>query len=456
MIIKNHLRKNRIIYSVFAITSLGILVSTVLVLFILAAYQLEKNKFDLTANQTVMSIFFEKARTVKYGLESHKNLFITQTSNGLQLKLSDSSFSLLKSKLSEEMFEFERIDSIVISELKSDGLFTAYNYNFSITKLKIEVNETLTPIIGKEAEKKTLILFERGTIDKEQCVSHSFFFHSDKDFIEITLNSYFPAKHKAILTAMSDQLIISCIVLLIVVLLIILTIKNIYKQKRVAEMMSDFIDNITHEFNTPLSTINLIADVLKQNNKESTLVQSNTLMIKKQVTRLRQMVNNAMDLSLLSKQEKSIQLEPKQIHHLIDSCTGEYALKHPGLSITKMYTDQNDTVPLDEFHMTTVINNLIDNSLKYSSKSVVNIKIGTTIAENQFIIYFWDDGPGIENHDSDKIFDKFYRGGARIGISKGLGLGLHLVKWAISAHHGSIQLDTKNHEGARFIIKLPI
>lgn len=455
MILKKHFRNNKPGYSTTGILIVGALVPIILTLFLSAAFNLELQKFNMTANQTVMSVFFEKSIAAKNGLNLSSNVLIQKNTNNAQSLINEDAISRLKNKLSQELFEFTTIDSTVLSQLQKQGIFTEYNYRFSITKLKLELGDSLVNVIGEDGLIKQLELFNRGMADGANSVTHSFFFYTGNDYIEITLTSFFPAKFHAALSAMSDKIIISILVLALTLLLVTLSIRNIIRQKQMADMKSDFIDNITHEFNTPLSTINLVTDILKQQSKNQA-IESNATIIKRQVKRLQQMVSNAMDLSMIGNKEQHLNRTPKSVHEIIENTIQEYRLKNKEIHFTTYYTEKDDTLLIDDYYLATAISNLIDNAIKYGKPDDIQITIKTEVISNTFYIWFSNDGPGIPAQEADRIFTKFYRGSGNQSNKKGLGIGLHLVKQAISAHNGTIKLDPQFKEGVRFIIQLPI
>jgi signal transduction histidine kinase len=448
-------RKNKIIYTALPLGFIGVLVPVVLFLFLQKAFNFERNKFELAANQTVARIFFEEAKNTRVGLQAFRDDFNWQSLDLGKEKLSVKELSSLKKSLERGMFGFSRIDSLVMEELKNQNIFTKYSYAFSVTKLKVNTDKGHKTIVGENVPCQALEIYRNGKLEG-RAIRHTFYYIGEKDYIEICLQSNFPAKQWVLLSNMRAEIAISLIVFLVVIVLLFLTVKNLYRQKRISEMKSDFINNITHEFNTPLSTITLVSSLLKKQLGDAELVSSNASIIERQAARLKQMVNNAMDLSLFSNGERGIKLEKKSVHRLIDACVDEYLLKLNALTVSKHFTESDDHILIDEFYLTTVMNNLIDNAIKYSDKPRVEVMVETLRKGGEFVIRFRDNGPGVSREDRQKLFGKFYRGSIGKGNTKGLGLGLHLVKCAVNAHKGSIELDKCYEAGLGFVIKFPI
>jgi two-component system phosphate regulon sensor histidine kinase PhoR len=239
-----------------------------------------------------------------------------------------------------------------------------------------------------------------------------------------------------------------------------ITIRSLLKQKKLSEIKSDFINNMTHEFKTPLATISLAVDALKNEkvagDKEKT--QYFTGVIKEENKRMNKQVEAILQAALLDKQEVQLNLKKHDAHSLITSAVNNMTLpiqeKNGVLDINLDAT--NDLIMADEVHFINFVNNLLDNAVKYSKENPF-IRLSTSNAGNQFKIKIEDNGIGMNKETLNRIFEKFYRAHTgNIHNVKGFGLGLSYVKTMVNAHHGTIKAESTLGKGSCFTISIPI
>ncbi|MEO5985084.1 MAG: HAMP domain-containing sensor histidine kinase, partial [Ferruginibacter sp.] len=237
-------------------------------------------------------------------------------------------------------------------------------------------------------------------------------------------------------------------------------VRALLKQKKLSEIKSDFINNMTHEFKTPLATISLAVDALKNekviNDREKMNYFSG--IIKEENKRMNKQVETILQAALLDKQEVQLNLKAVHAHELIRSALNNIQLqvdeKKGKLDLNTAAT--NDCILVDEVHFTNVINNLLDNAVKYS-KDNLHLKLSTQNIGNHFKIKIEDNGIGMNKETLHRIFEKFYRAHTgNIHNVKGFGLGLSYVKTIIDAHHGKIKPESTLGRGSCFTIDLPI
>jgi two-component system phosphate regulon sensor histidine kinase PhoR len=430
---------------------IGVILISTLVLFVRQSYLTELKEFDIASGSIVSSIFYEESRKVNDKFADIKEIVIEESSE-LQLDLSA---ARLQEIVSEIMIDFSVIDSLVKVRMSEKGVYTNYNYQFAITKLRVKSGNDDIVIVGNNEDINELILYDTGNKVDDYSFRNSFYYYQSDNYMEITLRSLFPVKRRALLYAMIDKVIISCILLFAIVLMVILIIKNIIKQKHLLDMKSDFIDNITHEFNTPLSTINLASDILQNDNIDKEKVNINAEIIKRQIVRLRKMIDNAVDLSMFMNKQQMLNREYVSLNSLVDNCVNQYRSEYSDIRFIIEYCAENDMVFVDVFYLKSALNNLIDNTIKYNSGRDVAITINTIRSKESFVIHYRDNGTGISKEDQKHIFNKFYRGRNRSN-KDGLGLGLYIVKRAFEAHKGSVILDRTYINGVGFILKIPI
>ncbi len=254
--------------------------------------------------------------------------------------------------------------------------------------------------------------------------------------------------------------IFSTTILLIVMIYFAYTTFVILRQKKLSEIRTDFINNLTHEFKTPISTISLSTDVLldddTRNNPEK--VAQYTEIIKQENNRLKIQVDKVLQLATLDVKTIVLNKEVKDAHKLVlDAMRGfSLILKEREGEIQTNLNASKSALNVDSLHFTNIIYNLIDNAIKYSPEKP-RLLISTENIKNSFLLKIEDNGIGIEKNQQKHIFDKFYRvSTGDIHDVKGFGLGLSYVKTIVELLNGKISLESEIGKGCRFTIEIPI
>ncbi len=248
------------------------------------------------------------------------------------------------------------------------------------------------------------------------------------------------------------------------VLLLILTgffgyaLVLILKQRRLSEIQKDFINNMTHEFKTPISTISVSAEVLKDpsiiNDPERLFKYSS--IIENENNRLKKQVDRVLQMALLDKDHVNIKNEDVDLHDLIRNVIQTFRISYPDAIINCKLVATNQIVQGDPLHLSNVVYNITENALKFSGENP-RIEILTTNIENGIEIKINDNGPGIPAEFRSKIFKKFFRiPTGNVHNVKGFGLGLNYVQRMVKAHGGKILLENiEAGAGSTFIIQIP-
>jgi two-component system, OmpR family, phosphate regulon sensor histidine kinase PhoR len=249
----------------------------------------------------------------------------------------------------------------------------------------------------------------------------------------------------------------SSVVLLIVIFFFAYTLFVILKQRRLSEIQKDFINNMTHEFKTPLSTIAISTSVLKDPsivNTPERLLNYATI-IENESQRLKQQVERVLQMARLEKEDIGLKKEEHDLHELIQEAvkTSSFANK---ASIELQLEAPHTKIMGDKLHLVNVIFNLLDNAIKYNNNTPV-IRIHTSDANGNILLKIQDNGIGIRSEDQRKIFHRFYRvPTGNLHDVKGFGLGLSYVKLIIEAHKGKISVSSEPGNGSCFSIVLPL
>jgi two-component system phosphate regulon sensor histidine kinase PhoR len=252
----------------------------------------------------------------------------------------------------------------------------------------------------------------------------------------------------------------SSVVLLLVIIFFSYTLFIILKQKRLSEVQKDFINNMTHEFKTPISTIALSAEVLKDPKiiHQPERLLSYTAIIEKENNRLKQHVERVLQMARLDKEDIGLKKELIDIHQVVTEAIKNvsHGLAEKNGNISYPMSNSNHLINGDKLHILNVLNNLLDNAIKYCKTNPL-ITITTSAVDKGFIIEVRDNGIGIANENHKRVFQKFYRvSTGNVHDVKGFGLGLSYVKTIIEAHGGNIGLMSELDKGSTFKIWLPL
>ncbi len=248
--------------------------------------------------------------------------------------------------------------------------------------------------------------------------------------------------------------------MLVILAAFYLTLKSLFNQKKLSEIKSDFINNMTHEFKTPLATISLAVDAVRndkvQHDKDK--MQYFTGIIKEENKRMNRHVETILQAALMEKQELQLKLVKLSVHKLLSHVLENYELQlDDKQGRTEIHLNaQHDMVEADEVHFTNLLSNLIDNAIKYSKENLL-IRVSTHSTGKHLVIRIEDNGIGMSKESVKRIFEKFYRAHTgNIHNVKGFGLGMSYVKTVIDAHKGKIKVDSTLGKGSCFIIELPL
>jgi two-component system, OmpR family, phosphate regulon sensor histidine kinase PhoR len=252
----------------------------------------------------------------------------------------------------------------------------------------------------------------------------------------------------------------SSVVLLLVIIFFSYTLFVILKQKRLSEVQKDFINNMTHEFKTPISTIALSAEVLKdpQIIHQPERLSNYTAIIEKENNRLKQHVERVLQMARLDKEDIGLKKELTDIHQVILEAIKN--VSHPlgdkNGNINYQPGNSNHLISCDRLHLLNVLSNLLDNAIKYcKTNPLINIKVSAI--DKGLTIEVRDNGIGIAAENQKRVFQKFYRvSTGNVHDVKGFGLGLSYVKTIVEAHGGSIRLASELGNGSTFALWLPL
>lgn len=342
-----------------------------------------------------------------------------------------------------EKKEIRKIDSLLTNSMKYYGF--QVDYSFEVIKAGplpsmnlLALNEKPKP--GQQA---------CGQIGLEEAVNRNGF--------ELKLN--FPEKNQFIIAEMGPLFITSVVLIIVVIILFWRTTLSLLKEKRISEHTTDFLNNMTHEFKTPLTNIALAGKMITKNpgGVQEDKIRHYSEIILMENEKLRQQVEQVLSMTALERGEIPLQKTEFDFHELL-----KYALKSIGIQIENREGNlkldlqaERRVILADRIHLMNALCNLIDNAIKYSPGKP-EVLIRTSNEAENLIIVVADKGLGIEKEYQEKVFDKFFRvPTGDVHDVKGFGLGLAYIKKIVELHEGRIELESEKGKGTSFTIVLP-
>jgi two-component system phosphate regulon sensor histidine kinase PhoR len=329
----------------------------------------------------------------------------------------------------QERVNNEKLQKLLSDELNQYGVKTPFEYNIYSNGLATKIKS------------------ERFKYEKSSTYSIPIFIDND-------------GNNKFLFSELIGICILSIVFTLIIIIAYSSALNQLIKQRQISEIKTDFINNMTHEFKTPIATINLALDAIKNpkviDDKEK--IYRYLQMIRDENKRMHAQVENVLRISKLEKKELEINKESNDIHSIIED-----AIDHVNLiiddrngSITTHFDATRTSVLLNDVHFTNVFVNILDNAIKYSPDNPV-IDIYTENVKEFVIVKIKDQGAGMTKAAQKRIFEKFYREHTGdLHNVKGHGLGLAYVKRILDDHNCQIFVESEKGKGSTFIIKVPL
>lgn len=352
---------------------------------------------------------------------------------------------LFKERPIEQRVSPKYIDSLLGRELKGKNIDLKYVFGIGSNQKKSKYVYTSSPIL-KNPEIQSAAFFTP-------------LFPNDLKNSNQMLQVYFPGQQEFIWQTMGFSFLGSALLLIIMIGCFYIAVNTILKQKKLAEVKNDFINNMTHEFKTPISTISLATQLIQE---EPAVAKSESILrylgiIKEENIRLGNQVERVLQTAQMEREEIVLKKKDLDLHTLIRHVADNInPIIHSHQGILKLNLDaKNAILPIDEVHISNVIHNLLDNAIKYSPDQL-NVEIQTESYESEWVIKIKDQGIGMEKSVLESVFEPFYRvPTGNIHNVKGFGLGLSYVKKIVDAHGGKVKVESTFGTGSTFIITLP-
>ncbi|MDO8367974.1 MAG: HAMP domain-containing sensor histidine kinase [Saprospiraceae bacterium] len=397
--------------------------------WVLRTWNLQEQEFNRRVNQAMLDAANELAQMNLFALPSQK--LVQQVSTNYWVVNVNN------------VFEANDLEHVLGKAFETQGLKEDYEYGI----FDCSSDQMVRGKFVKYSTKKNNTEFLSEPLPK----------HYDQDFIYY-FGVLFPGKNANMLSSMWLVVGFTALMLL-TVLFFIYSILVILRQKQLSELQRDFINNMTHEFKTPISTINISTDVFLKNDKikEDPRLYRYAGIIKEQVLRLNTQVEKVLQLAKIERDNIELNVEEIDLAELIHSISPSIELKindkngilHLDLDAT------NARVRADKLHLTNILHNLVDNGVKYSREKP-EIHIGLQNEVNTLVLSVQDNGIGIPKEHQKRVFDKFHRvPTGNVHNVKGFGLGLFYVKTMCKEHRWKLSLSSELGKGTRIEIRMP-
>ncbi len=370
---------------------------------------------------------------------------VNEAVDGLVLRLEKSNRARIPENLEliENRLTYNLIDSLLRDELNKKSISAKFQFGVFSTdrgKMVLQTEMSNPAILLEKAYAFTLF---PGDLLEEP------------DYLML----YFPNERGFLIGQMAGLLVISIALILVIIFSFTYTVLTIYRQKRISEMKNDFINNMTHEFKTPISTISLACQALKDEDvaKTNEIYDAYIGVISEENVRLGAMAEKILQSAVLEKKQIELNKEWFDVHSVITDVVNKIGIQVQ-IKDGKIETDFNaepSEIFADKIHFTNLINNLLDNANKYTPQKP-RILVSTKNVQTGIMISIEDNGIGISKKNQKKIFEKLYRVPmGDLHDFKGFGLGLSYVKVMLEYHKGSISLESELKKGTKFDVFLP-
>jgi two-component system, OmpR family, phosphate regulon sensor histidine kinase PhoR len=426
-------------------------------MFVLS-YTLRSQEALSFINRRIPSYGFDTVRFIldKYSDQAVKDIKAVKSKDELEGK-------------KKEILDF--YTQVINQEQDLSGLLSAYferrgwekKFNISIIIHNLEIIGNDTTIISRSQDFNNREVQDRigktplSEISKSKILVNGFSWEDNNYRLFFEYYIDFSDKRKLLLRETALSFSLSIFSILVVVIIFIVTYRNLREEKRLSDLKTDFINNMTHELKTPLSTITVAGKTLEMDQilKNEGKILETARLIGKQSIHLNQLINMILEISMWERTQFELDKKSVDIEDVMNDILDSFRSGCGNCaSIEKKYSFSGVTADIDVVYFTTMINNLLSNAVKYSERDP-EIRVSGFSTGNNITISIADNGIGISKTDQKHIFDKFYRASTgNIHKFKGLGLGLYYVKRIAQAHGGEVSVSSRPGRGSTFTITL--
>lgn len=348
--------------------------------------------------------------------------------------------NILAHYLTVQAFTRDEMEDIIRKSLRTNNIKQPFEYRFT--------NIFNYPVLASDGF-------------KEEMIPQTYKLKLTPDFsrYQETFYLYIHESNNYLISKMGWMILASIVLTTIIISAFALTVRTLFNQKKLSEIKSDFINNMTHELKTPLATISLAVDALNNNKviSDEDKIRYYSGMIREENKRMNKQVETILQAARIERQEINLNLQQLNAHEVIRKVADNLTLQiqeKDGTLALKLNASKC-IVTADEVHFSNIIFNLMDNAIKYS-KDGLRIEIETLNSGHMIAIKVRDNGIGMNKETTARIFEKFYRAHTgNLHNVKGFGLGLSYVKAMVEAHNGRIRVESTPGKGSTFTIMLP-
>lgn len=398
--------------------------------------------FAIAAISLVLVQFFQTRRTFSI----NDNMFNIGVNNAMDAVITQLNDAVAKDTDNPySAFNHQELDSLITEQLLLNGI-------------------DIVPVVGLYDANQQSILYSSNPRYESRLEEspYRYNFHpagviSGNQFF-VTLA--FPSAQLFLQRHSNLYVYMSLFLLLIIASMYLISLRTLHKQQRLDQMKTEFINNMTHEIKTPLATIGLACEMLRDESvsQDSATRQNFIGIINDENHRMRILVETILQSAKMS--NKNFRLNPKEVdvHQIIEKVVQSFrlTLSNRGGTLDTYLNADPCIIVADELHLTNLIYNLIDNGIKYST-GAPQITISTTTHDGHFLLSVADHGIGIAKEDQRHVFDKFYRvSTGDVHNVKGFGIGLNYVAQVVNLHQGHITLESELGQGSTFTVSLPM
>ena len=339
----------------------------------------------------------------------------------------------------EKRVDFVLLDELLSKEFYNNGVELPFHY-----------------VVTDKSGKIVFSCHDDKMVVTKDFYRQQFFPNENSDKIYF-LNVFFPTRSEYIVHSLK-LLLPSIILTMLMFFTFMLTILYLLRQKRLTSVKNDFVNNMTHELKTPISSVSLAAQMLSDNsvNTNPKILAHISHVIIDETKRLSFLVDKVLQMSVFERGRATMNFQELDMHELLETVIGNFSLKvnNTNGKIIDQLNAQNAYAMVDEMHFTNVIYNLMDNALKYRKETLI-LTVSTWNDKDKLFISIEDNGIGIKRENMKRIFDQFYRvPTGNVHNVKGFGLGLAYVSKIIKLHKGTIKVESEYGIGTKFIIEI--
>ncbi len=346
----------------------------------------------------------------------------------------------------EKRISMQQVDTLLRNCFHAVGIFS--RYDFAVTDDRGTIIFSTTGFEQAEPERSYVIML---------------FPNEPDNYMHYFLNVYIPYSRGYIIHAMRWMILVSTVLIFITIATFAATLIIIFRQKRLSKLKSDFVNNVTHELKTPITTIMLAAQMLQDPTIPSSPESIDRLakMIRSESQQLLQLVESVLRSAIADNAHLRLSIKDIEMHELIKKVVARFALQFNTLdaSCELQLHAAHTHVMGDELHLANVLSNLVDNAIKYrKTEKILHVIVKTENKNNHLVLSVIDNGMGLAGHNIKHLFDQFYRKPVEnMHTVKGFGLGLYYAKNIIESLNGRLQAASNaDDNGSTFSVELPI